>query len=43
MKKGKLVLVGNVIFGIIIAYSILNRGGVNDLILIYIDKDKKTP
>lgn len=40
MKKGKVVLVGTGFVGMSMAYSMLNRGGVSDLILIDIDKDK---
>lgn len=40
MKKGKVVLVGAGFVGMSMAYSMLNRGGVNELILIDIDKEK---
>ena len=40
MKKGKVVLVGTGFVGMSMAYSMLNRGGVKELILIDIDKDK---
>ncbi len=40
MKKGKVVLVGTGMVGMSMAYSMLNQGGVNELILIDIDKDK---
>ena len=40
MKNGKVVLVGTGFVGMSMAYSILNRGGVSELILIDIDKDK---
>ena len=40
MKKGKVVLVGTGFVGMSMAYSMLNRGGVNELILIDIDKEK---
>lgn len=40
MKKGKVVLVGAGFVGMSMAYSMLNRGGVNELILIDIDTDK---
>lgn len=40
MKKGKVVLVGTGLVGMSMAYSMLNRGGVNELILIDIDKEK---
>ena len=40
MRKGKVVLVGTGFVGMSMAYSMLNRGGVNELILIDIDKDK---
>ena len=40
MKKGKVVLVGAGFVGMSMAYAMLNRWGVNELVLIYIDKDK---
>ena len=40
MKKGKVVLVGTGFVGMSMAYSMLNRGGISELILIDIDKDK---
>jgi len=40
MKKGKVVLIGTGFVGMSMAYSMLNRGGINELILIDIDKDK---
>ena len=40
MKNGKVVLVGTGMVGMSMAYSMLNQGGVNELILIDIDKDK---
>ena len=40
MKKGKIVLVGTGFVGMSMAYSMLNRGGINELILIDIDKEK---
>ena len=40
MKKGKVVLVGTGFVGMSMAYSMLNRGGINELILIDIDKNK---
>lgn len=40
MKKGKVVLVGTGFVGMSMAYSMLNQGGINELILIDIDKDK---
>ena len=40
MKKGKIVLVGTGFVGMSMAYSMLNRGGIQELILIAIDKDK---
>ena len=39
MKKGKVVLVGTGFVGMSMAYSMLNKGGVNELILIDIDKE----
>ena len=40
MKKGKVVLVGTGFVGMSMSYSMLNRGGINELVLIDIDKDK---
>ena len=40
MKKGKIVLVGTGFVGLSMAYSMLNRGGIQELVLIDIDKDK---
>ena len=40
MKKGKVVLVGTGFVGMSMAYSMLNRGGVKELILIDIDTNK---
>lgn len=40
MKKGKIVLVGTGFVGMSMAYSMLNRGGIKELILIDINKDK---
>lgn len=40
MKEGKIVLVGTGFVGMSMAYSMLNRGGINELILIDIDKEK---
>ena len=40
MKKGKVVLVGTGFVGMSMAYSMLNRGGIKELILIDIDKNK---
>ncbi len=40
MKKGKIVLVGTGFVGMSMAYSMLNRGGISELILVDIDKDK---
>ena len=40
MKKGKVVLVGTGFVGMSMAYTMLNRWGVNELILIDIDKEK---
>ena len=40
MKKGKIILVGTGFVGMSMAYSMLNRGGIQELILIDIDKDK---
>lgn len=40
MKKGKVVLVGTGFVGMSMAYSMLNRGGIEELILIDIDKEK---
>lgn len=40
MKKGKIILVGTGFVGMSMAYSMLNRGGIDELILIDIDKEK---
>lgn len=40
MKKGKIVLVGAGFVGMSMAYSMLNRGGINELVLVDLDKDK---
>lgn len=40
MKQGKVVLVGTGFVGMSMAYTMLNRGGVNELILIDIDENK---
>ena len=40
MKQGKVVLVGTGFVGMSMAYTMLNRGGVSELILIDIDKNK---
>lgn len=40
MKKGKIVLIGTGFVGMSMAYSMLNRGGIKELILIDINKDK---
>lgn len=40
MKKGKVVLVGTGFVGMSMAYAMLNRGGIKELILIDIDKEK---
>lgn len=40
MKNGKVVLVGTGFVGMSMAYTMLNRGGVNELVLIDIDKNK---
>ena len=40
MKKGKVVLVGTGFVGMSMAYTMLNRGGVSELVLIDIDKEK---
>ncbi len=40
MKKGKVVLVGTGFVGMSMAYSMLNRGGIEELILIDLDKEK---
>ena len=40
MKDGKVVLVGAGLVGMSMAYSMLNRGGVGELVLIDIDKDR---
>lgn len=40
MKNGKVVLVGTGFVGMSMAYTMLNRGGVNELVLIDIDENK---
>lgn len=40
MKKGKIVLVGTGFVGMSMAYSMLNRGGINELVLIDLDENK---
>lgn len=40
MKKRKVVLVGTGFVGMSMAYAMLNRGGVDELVLIDINKDK---
>ncbi len=40
MAKRKVVLVGTGFVGMSMAYSMLNRGGVNELVLIDVDKEK---
>ena len=40
MKKGKIVLVGTGFVGMSMAYSMLNRGGIEELVLIDIYKEK---
>ena len=40
MKKGKVVLIGTGFVGMSMAYTMLNRGGVNELVLIDIDENK---
>ena len=40
MKKGKIVLVGTGFVGMSMAYSMLNRGGIAELVLIDINKEK---
>ena len=40
MKKGKVILIGAGFVGMSMAYTMLNRGGVNELVLIDIDKNK---
>lgn len=40
MRKNKVVLVGTGFVGMSMAYTMLNRGGVNELVLIDIDKEK---
>jgi len=40
VKKGKIVLVGTGFVGMSMAYSMLNRGGIEELVLIDIDKEK---
>ncbi|MBP3708576.1 MAG: L-lactate dehydrogenase [Clostridia bacterium] len=40
MKKGKVVLIGTGFVGMSMAYAMLNRGGIHELVLIDIDKNK---
>lgn len=40
MKNAKVVLVGTGFVGMSMAYSMLNRGGISELVLIDIDKEK---
>jgi len=40
MKKGKIILVGTGFVGMSMAYSMLNTGGINELVLVDIDKEK---
>ena len=40
MKKGKVVLVGTGFVGMSMAYTMLNRGGVNELVLVDLDENK---
>ena len=40
MKKGKIVLVGTGFVGMSMAYSMLNRGGIDELVLVDLDKEK---
>lgn len=40
MKKGKVVLIGTGFVGMSMAYSMLNRGGVPELVLIDVNKEK---
>ena len=40
MKKGKVALIGTGFVGMSMAYSMLNRGGISELVLIDIDKEK---
>ena len=40
MKKGKIVLVGAGFVGMSMAYALLNQGGVNELVLIDVAKEK---
>ena len=40
MKKGKVALIGTGFVGMSMAYAMLNRGGVSELVLVDLDKDK---
>ena len=40
MKKGKVALIGAGFVGTSMAYAMLNRGGVSELVLIDIDQNK---
>ena len=37
MKRGKVVLIGTGFVGMSMAYSMLNRGGIEEIVLIDID------
>ena len=40
MRKGKVVLIGTGFVGMSMAYSLLNQGGINELVLIDVNKEK---
>ena len=40
MKEGKVVLIGTGFVGMSMAYTMINRGGLNELVLIDVDKEK---
>ena len=40
MKKGKVILVGAGFVGMSMAYAMLNSGGIEELVLVDIDKEK---
>lgn len=40
MKKRKIVLIGTGMVGMSMAYSFLNTGGIDELVLVDIDKEK---
>ena len=41
IEKRKVVLVGTGFVGMSMAYSLLNKGGINELVLIDVNKEKE--